>query len=184
MLKDGRVNMSSTDYLYIPENKLIKKGTISKIFIYIFLSLWAVASIAPMLWVTMNSFKTSDQILTNALSFPKKLDISSYQALGQYAQINISKSYINSFIISGSVVILVTLLGCMAAFVLGRFKFVLNNTIRTLLIASMLIPQFAVILPNALIFKAIHINGTYLSVIVPHTAGFLKIGRASCRERV
>lgn len=147
--------------------------TIKKILIYSFLFFWAITAIAPMFWVIMNSFKSTRDILTNALSLPRSIDISNFKALGQYAQINISRGFFNSLAISGSVVVLVIIIGSMGAFVLGRFKFFLNGPIKLLLIASMLIPQFAVILPNIFIFKAIHINGTYLSVITPHTAGFM-----------
>jgi raffinose/stachyose/melibiose transport system permease protein len=158
---------------YIPEKRLIKKENLPKILICIFLSCWALVAITPMLWVIMNSFKSTKEILTNALSFPVSLDFSNFKALGQYAQINIPRGFFNSLVISGSVVILVIIIGGMAAFVLGRFKFFLNGPIKLLLIASMLIPQFAVILPNVFIFKALHINGTFFAVITPHTAGFM-----------
>lgn len=169
--------MSSEEFaskeIYIPQKRLLGKGSLSKLLIYVFLSLWALTAIAPMIWVMMNSLKSTNEILTNALSLPTKFELSNFRALGQYAQINISRGFFNSLVISGSVVVLVTVIGGMSAFVLGRFKFFLNDTIRILLIASMLIPQFAVILPNVSIFKALHFNGTYLSVITPHTAGFL-----------
>ena len=159
--------------IYIPEKRFLGKLSLSKILIYTFLALCALISVAPMLWVIMNSFKTTDDILTNALSLPTSFDISNFKALGQYAQINLSRGFFNSLVISGSVVVLVTILGAMGAFVLGRFNFFLNKTIKLLLIASMLIPQFAVILPNVFIFKALHFNGTFLAVITPHTSGFL-----------
>jgi raffinose/stachyose/melibiose transport system permease protein len=159
--------------IYIPEKRFMGKVTLTKIFIYAFLSFWALTAITPMLWVIINSFKSTNDILTNALSLPTVFDISNFQALGQYAQINISRGFFNSLVISGSVVVLVTVIGAMGGFVLGRFKFFLNGPIKLLLIASMLIPQFAVILPNVFIFKALHFNGTFLAVITPHTAGFL-----------
>lgn len=159
--------------IFIQEERTIGNKNLSNVLIYIFLSLWALAAVAPMIWVFVNSFKTSQEILTNALSLPASLNFSNYKALGNYAQINLAHGFLNSLIISGSVVALVLFFGGMAAFVLGRFKFFLNGPILLLLVSSMLIPQFAVILPNVFIFKAIHFNGTYLSVITPHTAGFL-----------
>jgi raffinose/stachyose/melibiose transport system permease protein len=140
---------------------------------YFFLTLWAILTIAPLLWVLLNSFKTSQEILTNAISLPTSFSFSNFMVLGTYSQVNIPRAFLNSIIISGSTVVLVLVFGSMAAFVLSRFKFALNGPIKMLLIASMLVPQFAVIVPNIKVLRFFHFNGTYLAVIAPHTAGFL-----------
>jgi len=149
------------------------KLNLSKIIIHLVLITWAITTIAPLAWVIMNSFKSSSEIISSALSLPTKFNITNFKALGNYSQINIARGFFNSFVISGTVVMLVLVLGSMAAFVLGRFKFFLNGPIMLLLVASMLVPQFAVIIPNIKILQFFHFNNTYLAVIVPHTAGFL-----------
>lgn len=145
----------------------------SKIVIHAVLIAWAITTIAPIAWVIMNSFKSSSEIISSALSLPSKLNLNNFHALGTYSQINIPRGFFNSLVISGTVVVLVLIFGSMAAFVLGRFKFFLNGPIMILLVASMLVPQFAVIIPNIRILQFFHFNNTYLAVIVPHTAGFL-----------
>ena len=166
-------NMQTYKKLYIPESEVRIKERLSKAAIYFTLILWGCTTIAPMLWVLINSFKSSSEILSNALSFPSKISFDNFKALGTYSQINIPKGFLNSLIISGSAVTLVLLFGGMAAFVLARFQFPLNKPIKLLLVASMLVPQFAVIVPNIKILKFFGFNNTYLAVIVPHTAGFL-----------
>jgi raffinose/stachyose/melibiose transport system permease protein len=159
--------------IYIPEKHMKTKNIISKTIIYGLLITWAITTIAPLLWVILNSFKSSSEILSNALSLPRSLSIANFKALGAYSQINIGRGFINSIIISGTSVILILIFGGMAAFVLGRFNFKYNGHIKVLLAASMLVPQFAVIIPNIKILSFFHINNTYLAVIIPHTAGFL-----------
>ena len=149
------------------------KFSISKVAIHLILIAWAITTITPLAWVIMNSFKSSSEIISSALSFPTKFNFNNFRALGAYSQINIPRGFFNSLVISGTVVVLVLLFGSMAAFVLGRFKFFLNGPIMLLLVASMLVPQFAVIIPNIRILQFFHFNNTYLAVIVPHTAGFL-----------
>lgn len=149
------------------------KFNMSKIIIHFVLMAWAITTIAPLAWVIMNSFKTSAEIISSALSLPTKISLANFHALGGYSQINIARGFFNSLVISGTVVALVLIFGSMAAFVLGRFKFFLNGPILLLLVASMLVPQFAVIIPNIRILQFFHFNNTYLAVIVPHTAGFL-----------
>lgn len=162
-----------SENIYIGEKQINSKFKMSKIIVHFVLIAWAITTIAPLAWVIMNSFKSSSEIISSALSLPTKFNFNNFKALGNYSQINIPKGFFNSLVISGSVVILVLIFGAMAAFVLGRFKFFLNGPIMVLLVASMLVPQFAVIIPNIKILQFFHFNNTYLAVIVPHTAGFL-----------
>lgn len=162
-----------SENIYIGEKQINSKFKMSKIIVHFVLIAWAITTIAPLAWVIMNSFKSSSEIISSALSLPTRFNFNNFKELGNYSQINIPKGFFNSLVISGSVVILVLIFGAMAAFVLGRFKFFLNGPIMVLLVASMLVPQFAVIIPNIKILQFFHFNNTYLAVIVPHTAGFL-----------
>ena len=158
---------------YIGKKHISLKFNTSKIITHIVLLAWAITTIAPLAWVMMNSFKSSSEIISSALSLPSKFNFNNFISLRTYSQIDIGRGFFNSLVISGTVVVLVLALGSMAAFVLGRFKFFLNGPIMLLLVASMLIPQFAVLIPNFKILQFFHFNNTYFAVIVPHTAGFL-----------
>ena len=166
-------NSKVSKNVYIAQKHIGSKFNVSKVAIHALLIAWAITTIAPLAWVIMNSFKSSSEILSSALSIPTKFNFDNFSALRDYSQINIARGFFNSLVISGSVVVLVLVFGSMAAFVLGRFKFFLNGPIMMLLVASMLVPQFAVIIPNIKILQFFHFNNTYLAVIVPHTAGFL-----------
>lgn len=159
--------------IYIPEKKFLNGIKISTTIIYTILIIWGLATLFPLLWVFMNSFKSSSEILGNALALPKTLSFANYKALGNYEQINIFRGFLNSIIISGSVLACVTILGGMGAFAISRFKFKLSGVIKVILFASMLVPQFAVIVPGLRLINTIGLNNTYLAVIIPHVAGFL-----------
>ncbi len=166
----------------IPE-KGIFRFNCPQIITYTVLWLWAISTIAPLVWVLINSFKNNDEILGNAFSLPRNyIDngtiFQNFETLKQFSENNIFRGFINSFIISGSTMLLVLLLGSMAAFVLARFRFRFTKHIKVYLIASMLIPQFAVIVPNFIIMKNIGeviegFQGSYLTVIIPQTAGLM-----------
>lgn len=47
-----------------------KKFSISQTVIYLVLSLWALTTIYPILWIIQNSFKAKDKILENSFSLP------------------------------------------------------------------------------------------------------------------
>ncbi|MGH4140712.1 carbohydrate ABC transporter permease [Clostridium sp.] len=167
------LNTKVSKDIYIEKKHNKSKFKMSKVITHFILMLWGITTIAPIAWVIMNSFKSSSEIISSALSFPAKINFDNFAALGKYSQIDIPRGFFNSLVISGSVVVLVLFFGAMAAFVLGRFKFFLNGPIMVLLVASMLVPQFAVIIPNIKILQFFHFNNTFLAVIVPHTAGFL-----------
>lgn len=170
------------------KNKLIPVRGIykikgSKLITYIVLSLWAITTIAPLVWIFMNSFKNNDEIIGSAFSLPKDyLDngtiFQNFETLKTFSENNILRGFKNSLIMSGSTLLLILILGSMAAFVLARFKFRFTKAVKAYLVASMLIPQFAVIVPNFVIMKNIGdifegFQGSYLTVIIPQVAGLM-----------
>ena len=56
----------------------------SKLIIYILLTLWALTTIFPLCWVTMNAFKPKGLIRSNSFDFPKK-EFSKYSSICHYA---------------------------------------------------------------------------------------------------
>ncbi|MDQ6419646.1 carbohydrate ABC transporter permease [Paenibacillus sp. LHD-117] len=140
---------------------------------YAILIAWSCTTILPLLWVLLNSFKTSDEILTDAFGFPEAFRFGNYINLNEYGNINMLKGFANSLIISGSVVLGVALVGGLASFVLARFQFAGKSIFHVLFVVCMLLPQFAVIIPNFILIQELHLNGTYLSVILPQIAGNL-----------
>lgn len=156
---------------------MFSRVRMSKLATYIILSLWALTTIAPLFWVILNSFKNNNEIISNALGLPAEYLaagnlFANFEALGRFSEQNIVRGFLNSFIISGSALLAILLLSGMAAFVLARFRFKFTKQVSAYLVASMLIPQFAVIVPNFVLMREIGVQGTYLSVIIPHVAGF------------
>ena len=98
-----------------------QKIKISSIVIYVFLIIWALTTIFPLVWSVVNSFKDKRAIYSNSFSLP----IGSLFSLDNYKNIfenyNILSAYKNSFIISGTVAIVVILFSGMAAYVLTRY---------------------------------------------------------------
>ena len=52
--------------------------SISMFFIYSILILWAITTIFPFIWVFVNSFKTSSEILNNSFSLPASPTFQNY----------------------------------------------------------------------------------------------------------
>lgn len=141
---------------------------------WIVLIFWALTTIVPLLWVLMNSFKSSGEILRSSLTPPTSFDLTNYITLVNYPDVSIPQAFLNSFIISGSVVVLVIITASMAAFALGRLKVRAGNVILAILTACLLVPSFATVIPNFVTMSHLPFaRGNWLAAILPQTAGNL-----------
>lgn len=154
-----------------------KKDSLQTGLIYVILVIWALTTIYPILWVIMNSFKDKKHIMSDAFSLP----LGELFTLGNYKdafeKVDILSAYRNSILISGSVAVLVILMAGMASFALVRYRFRLNKTLYSLVIAAMMFPVFSTIIP---VFRMEYgwglagsgkVGLSLLSVILPQTAG-------------
>lgn len=141
---------------------------------YTVLCLWAMTTILPLLWVLLNSFKPSIEILRNSMALPRSFSFDNFITVMNYPDVNMIRGFRNSFIISGNVVILVSLLSGFAAFALGRFKNKARIPILAVLTGCLLVPSFATVIPNFVTISYIpFLRMTYLAAIIPQTAGNL-----------
>jgi raffinose/stachyose/melibiose transport system permease protein len=135
---------------------------------------WAVTTVLPLLWVFINSFKSSNEMLRNSMALPSSLDFKNYATLMSYPDVSLPRSFLNSFIISGSVVLGALLLSGMAAFALSRIESKASKYVESLLVACLLAPSFATIIPNFVtVSRLSFMKDTYLTAIVPQISGNL-----------
>ncbi len=142
-------------------------------FLYVILSFWALTTIIPLLWVFLNSFKASDEILKDSVKLPSSFDFTNYITMMSYPDVNMLRAFFNSVVISGSVVVGVILIAGLAAFALARFNVKFVGYINALLVASLLVPSFSTMIPNFVFISSLPIKGTQLAVIIPQIAGNL-----------
>lgn len=156
-----------------------KKFHISSVFLYLVLSAWAVTTIYPIIWVVQNSFKAKDKIISQSFAMPfgDLFTLANYRKA--FGNMNILGAYKNSFIISGTVAVVVLILAGLAAFALVRFDFKLKKTLYSLVIAAMMIPSFATIIPVMRmeagwgIVNTSKVSLSLISCILPQIAGNL-----------
>lgn len=156
-----------------------KRMGISSIIIYILLGFWALTTIYPIIWVIQNSFKAKDKILANSFSIPtgELFTLANYRKA--FNNLNILGSYKNSIFISTVVALLVVILAGMASFALVRYSFKLKGTLQSLVMAGMMFPVFATVIPVFSmearwgIVNTSSWGLTMLSIILPQVAGNL-----------
>ncbi len=156
-----------------------EKLTIGSAIAYIMLCIWAATTIYPIIWVIQNSFKAKDKILADSFALPTGdlFTLANYRKA--FSNLNILNAYKNSLFISGMVCVLVLLMAGMAAYALSRYSFRGSKTMYLVVIASMMFPIYATIIPVFSMEAKWGIANTsswglsMLSVILPQTAGNL-----------
>ena len=162
------------------ENTILKKKSImksknkiniSRYIIYTILVVWAITTIFPFVWVIINSFKPSSELLTSSFSLPKEFTLDNYK--NAFDNLNILRAYGMSFFISGSVTIGVIILASMMSFALTRYNFKGKWVLDAILIASLMFPVFSTIIPVYQMMIKWELLNTPIAVILPQIASNL-----------
>lgn len=161
--------------MYIAEQqkrkKHRKKLTLGKAVIYIILIAWAVTTIFPFVWVVLNSFKPSAEVLTSSFSLPKAFTWDNY--VNAFSKLKVGIAYKNSILISGSVTIGVMILASFLSFALTRYEFKGKRLLKDLLVASLMFPVFSTIIPVFRMIVSWGLLNKNIAVILPQIAGNL-----------
>jgi len=148
-----------------------KNFKISTLFIYITLSLWAITTIFPFVWIIMNSFKPSREVVNTSFALPINFTLQNYT--NAFDNLNILIAYKNSLVISGSVTIGVMIFASMMAFAMTRYQFKGKEIILSLIMASLMFPVFSTIIPVFKMMSQASLINKPIAVILPQIAGNL-----------
>lgn len=157
----------------------MKRPSLSRVITYVVLCLWGLTTIYPFLWVILNSFRKKGLILSDSFSLPVGDAFTWENYLTAWERSDFKNAYLNSFVISGSVTIMVVLLAGLAAYGLVRYRFRLRKLLYGLIMAGMMFPVFSTIIPVFRMEVMMGIAGSgnrwlsLLAVILPQIAGNL-----------
>ena len=99
------------------------KRTASRVVTYTVLSLWALTTIYPFIWVILNSFRQKGLIISDSFSLPLGDAFTWDNYITAWERSDFKNAYLNSFLISGTVTIAVVILAGLAAYGLVRYRF-------------------------------------------------------------
>lgn len=119
-------------------------------FKYFFTYILLIIFIIPFFLMINNSFKTTQQFIESPFSLPEKIDFSNY--VDAFKKMNFLDGFLNSITITFISVALIILTASMAAYFLVRIKWKVNKVIFAVLVASMIVPFQAVMIPLVSIY--------------------------------
>src|SRR4051812_16873597 len=133
------------------------------------LVLFALIWLVPFAWALITSLRPNSEISAHPTR-PWSSNFSFDAYASAWNASPIGWWYVNSFIISTLAVIFTVLVCSMAAFALVHLNFRGKYALFGLILAGLMLPTEALVLPQFLEFRAFHLLGTYWAVILPSVA--------------
>ena len=128
------------------KNRVEEKSlTITRNVVRIFLIIWSILIIFPILWAVLSSLKTNIEFGTNAWKLPEKLQWVNYKEAWEGA--NFSKYFLNSLILSVGTVALSIIMTATSAYVVGKFVHPVVKSIEIFYSIFMMVPQMLLLIP-------------------------------------
>ena len=128
------------------KNRVEEKSlTITRNVVRIFLIIWSILIVFPILWAVLSSLKTNLEFGTNAWKLPEKLQWVNYKEAWEGA--NFSKYFLNSLILSGGTVALSIIMTATSAYVVGKFVHPVVKSIEVFYSIFMMVPQMLLLIP-------------------------------------
>jgi multiple sugar transport system permease protein len=145
-------------------------NNIGKILTLIFLIIVAIFTLMPFVWVVSTSLRTPAQSFTVPPEWiPVDMDFSNYSRV--FEEIPFWNQIANSFIITLSVVAGQLVTASLAGYAFARLRFPGRNVLFWLVLATLMIPGQATIIPVfILISRLLHLNDTLWALIIPGLA--------------
>lgn len=132
---------------------------------YAYLTVLAVFSAFPLLWLFMCSIKSSSDLLTNPTSlFPTKATLENYYNV--MVNLKLGVNIKNSLIVSLATTLIATVVSSMAAYGIIRFFPKLGNAMSKMLIMTYMFPAIVLVIPYAVVMGKIGLTNTRMGLII------------------
>ncbi|MDX6381254.1 MAG: trehalose/maltose transport system permease protein [Rubrobacteraceae bacterium] len=142
------------------------RGNLNMILFYVFLVVFVLVSVFPLLWVFKMSIVTKSELFASPPTIlPHEPTGASYATI--FGDSAFQRALINSTVIAGVTTVICLFFGSIAAYAIARLRFRFKGIVMTLILAISFFPAVAIIAPLFIQFRRIGIIDTYLAAIVP-----------------
>ncbi len=159
-----------------PHRAAVLSRVVQNFFLYVILSCVAIVTIFPFLWVFFTSFKGATDAVYSVPPqlLPQAPTLANYLRVWQ--MLPVARFYLNSIIVTLSVVVLNILFTSLAAYPLAKMSFKGKNQIFYLLLATYIVPPTLTAIPSyVLAVKFFHYYDHLQAAIFPYLATVFNI---------
>ena len=151
-----------------------KKGfSFATVLIYVFFLFMTVIYLAPIIWVIISSLKTRKELIKAPFALPEVLQWENYTFAWTAGKLG--KAMGNSFLVCVVSLLLIMLIGSMAAFGIGRMRWKLSGLAMTYILIGMMIPVHCVLIPLFTRFARLGLTDSLLGLILPYVTFSLPV---------
>ncbi len=137
---------------------------------YSVLTLWAIFSLIPLLWLFVSALTPQDYLM-RIPPIIRVSDISLSNFTELFTRGQIIRWFINSFYIAATVTVLQLFFDALGGYVLAKKDFPGRKWIFAAILGTMMIPPQVTLVPTFLILSKAHLIDTHLSIIIPQLVG-------------
>ena len=138
-----------------------------RVLIHLALAAGAFVMIYPLLWLASSSLKPSTLIFSDTSLWPKEVRLQNYSDGWNGAALPFSTFFINSFVIATLAVIGNVFACSLAAYAFARLTFPFKRTLFALMLATIMLPIHATLIPQYILFHGLGWVNTILPLVVP-----------------
>ena len=122
----------------------------------------------PLAWLVATSFKPAAEVVARLKLLPSHLEWSNFStALAGVNDVSIWRLLGNSLLIAGGAVLGNVLSCSLAAYAFARLRFRMRGPLFAFLIATIMLPHHAVLIPQYIVFNELGMVNTYWPMILP-----------------
>jgi multiple sugar transport system permease protein len=122
----------------------------------------------PVIWLIFTSFKPADEVLSSLALLPRHATTSNYrQVFAGVAGYSVWQYLGNSLVVAAGAVIGNILSCSLAAYAFGRLHFRGRGPMFAFMIATIMLPQHVVLIPQYIIFHSLGMVNTFWPLILP-----------------
>lgn len=137
---------------------------VTRITLFIVLAMMLAFILMPVYWMIKSSFQTSADIRAlPPIWRPTQLNFDAYETANRL--IPVWKYILNSLYISATAAVIASIIGCMAAYVLARFKFPGATLILLVILLTQLIPPITRVFPVYFLIQDMGLLNTFSGLI-------------------
>ncbi|WP_197679917.1 carbohydrate ABC transporter permease [Microlunatus soli] len=131
----------------------------------------AIGFLLPVIWMLFGSLRPGNEVIEQIRPlgwhtlFPTEWTLDNYLQL--FESLQFGRNLINSLLVAFVSVVVGLALSAPAAYALSVFRFPGRELIFAVLVVGFMIPFEAIAIPLAQIFTGLHLNNTYLGLILP-----------------
>lgn len=149
------------------------KHKVQKALYHVFVVIFGVIMIYPVLWMISGSFKDNSEILRGTLQLiPQNLKISNYSTgWSGFSGITFATFFKNSIFITVIATLGTVISSALVAYALSRIHFKGRKIWFTCMLATMMLPGQVIMIPSFLIWYNLGLANSYVPLILPYFCG-------------